>query len=114
MAITYSWEFPTLDVIYNEDDPKTGEPVQDVVTTVHWIYTANDGEYTASTYSTVNLPAPGQPFVSYEDLTPAIVQGWVEEALGPDQLADIELTLANKIEEQKQPKGGSMTPPWQQ
>lgn len=112
MAVTYEWSFPALDVIYNEVDPATGEPVQNVVTTVHWVYTARDGDYTATMYSTVGLPGPGQPFTAYEDLTPAIVQGWVEAALGADQVAEMQASLANNIEAQKQPKGGSMPPPW--
>lgn len=113
MAITYEWSFPSLDVIYNEVDPETGQPVQNVVTTVHWIYTAKDGNYTATMYSTVGLPAPGQPFVAYEDLTPEIVQGWVESELGAEQIAEMQASLAGNIEAQKQPQGGSMAPPWQ-
>ena len=112
MAITYEWSFPSLDVIYNEADPATEEPVQNVVTTVHWVYTARDGSYVSTMYSTVSLPPPGQPFIAYNDLTPDIVQGWVETALGADQVAEMQLSLANSIEEQKQPKGGSMAPPW--
>ena len=113
MAVTYEWSFPSLDVIYNEIDPQTEEPVQNVVTTVHWVYTARDGDYTASMYSTVNLPPPGAPFIAYEDLTPSIVQGWVETALGADQVAEMQQSLANSIETQKQPQSGSLPPPWQ-
>jgi hypothetical protein len=113
MAVTYEWSFPTLDVIHNEVDPATEEPVQNVVTTVHWVYTARDGDYTATMYSTVGLSGPGQPFTAYEDLTPDIVQGWVESALGADQVAEMQQSLVNSIEIQKKPQGGSMTPPWQ-
>lgn len=113
MAVAYEWSFPSLDVIYSEVDPQTEEPVQNVVTTVHWIYTAQDGDYTATMYSTVGLPGPGQPFTAYEDLTPDIVQGWVESAIGADQVAEMQKSLANSIEAQKTPQGGSMTPPWE-
>lgn len=112
MAISYSWSFPTLDVVYNEVDPVSGQPVQNVVSVVHWIYTAVDDTYTASTYSTVTLPPPGMPFVEFDDLTPEIVQGWVEAALGPDQLAAMDESLANQIEAQKNPTGGALPPPW--
>ena len=95
MAVTYEWSFPTLDVIYNEFDLAIEEPVQNVVTTVHWVYTARDGDYTATMYSTVGLPGPGQPFTAYEDLTPDIVQGWVETSLGADQVAEMQQSLAN-------------------
>ena len=112
MAIAYEWTFPTLDVTYSEIDPETTQPVQNVVTTVHWVYTARDGNYTATMYSTVGLPGPGQPFTAYEDLTPHIVQSWVETALGADQVAEMQASLASNIEAQKQPKSGSLTPPW--
>lgn len=112
MAIVYEWSFPSLDVIYRETDPQTEKPIQNVVTTVHWVYTARDGGYTATMYSTVSLPPPGQPFIAYEDLTPDIVQGWVETSLGADQVAEMQQSLANSIEIQKNPPGGSMAPPW--
>ncbi len=112
MAVSYEWSFPSLDVIHNQIDEQTGIAVQNVVTTVHWVYTARDGDYTATMYSTVGLPGPGQPFTAFEDLTPAIVQGWVETALGADQVAEMQSSLANSIEQQKQPKGGTVAPPW--
>ena len=114
MPVTFEWSFPQLDVIYNELAPETGEPVQNVVTNVHWVYTARDGNHTATMYSTVGLPPPGRPFTAYEDLTPTIVQSWVETALGQDQVAEMQASLANRIEDQKQPKGGVITPPWHQ
>ena len=106
MAINYTWSFPTLDVVYSEDG------LSNVVTNVHWIYTAVDGDYTASSYGTVGLPAPGQPFISYDDLTPAIVEGWVVEALGAEKVAEMTESLANNIDSQKNPTGGSLPPPW--
>jgi len=113
MAITYSWQFPTLDVTYNGIIQETGDAVQNVVSTVHWVYTAQDGNHTATMYGTVSLPAPGQPFIDYGDLTPEIVQGWVEAALGADEIARMQLSFVGMIEAKKQPKSGSMSPPWQ-
>lgn len=112
MAISYSWSFPTLDVVYNEVDPVDGQPVQNVVTAVHWIYTATEDTFSASTYSVAQMQPPGVPFIEYDDLTPEIVQGWVEAALGPDQLAAMDESLASQIEAQKNPTGGALPPPW--
>lgn len=106
MAIEYKWEFPTLDVVYNKDG------FQNVVQTIHWIYTAIDGDYTAYLYGTVGLPSPGQPFISYSDLTGEIVQGWVKSVLGEDKVNEMSLSLAGNIASQKNPKSGSMSPPW--
>ena len=113
MAIIYTWSFPTLDVIYNEVDPQTGDSVQNVVTTVHWIYTAVDENYTAYVYGTVGMKPPGQPFIAYADLTPEIVQGWVEDAMGAERVAELQTSLANQIDAQKNPAGGPLPPPWQ-
>lgn len=106
MAISYAWTFPTLDVVYSEDG------FSNVVQRVHYVYTGTDGEYTATTYNVVSLDPPGQPFISYDDLTPQIVTGWVEGALGADQLEAMNLSLANQIEAQKNPTGGALAPPW--
>jgi hypothetical protein len=110
MAITYEWSFPSLDVIYNQVNPQTGESLQNVVTTVHWIYTGRDGDYTATMYSSVGLSEPGQPFTEYEDLTHSIVQGWVESTLGVKQVEEMQKSLSDSIEHQKKPTSGSMTP----
>jgi hypothetical protein len=106
MAIEYAWTFPTLEVTYDEDG------LTNVVNNVHWIYTAKDGNYTATTYSTVGLAAPGQPFVDYNDLTLDIVEGWVVDALGEAAVAEMKASLADNIESQKAPKGGNLPPPW--
>lgn len=106
MAIVYTWCFPTLDVIYSEDG------FQNVVQTVHWTYTAVDGDYTASSYGTVGLPAPGQPFTAYDDLTPEIVQGWVVGVMGQEKVDAMNASLANNIASQKNPTGGALPPPW--
>jgi len=107
MAIEYTWTFPALDVTYDADG------LTNVVNTVHWVYTAKDGDYTATMYSTVGLAAPGQPFVDYSDLTPAIVEGWVVSALGEATVDEMKASLAGSIESQKAPKGGSVPPPWE-
>lgn len=109
MAISYAWSFPTLDVVYNEDN------LQNVAQTVHWVYTATEGNYTASTYSTVSLPPPApEDFIPYDELTEAIVQGWVEGALGAEQVAAMNDALAANIANQQNPTGGALPPPWTQ
>lgn len=113
MPITYTWSFPSLDVVYNEIDPQTGEAVQNVVTAVNWNYFAQDGDFTAYRYGTAGMEPPGQPFVAYDDLTPEIVQGWVESAIGAERISEMQASLADQISELKNPTGGSMPPPWQ-
>jgi hypothetical protein len=55
------------------------------VVTVHYNVSATDGTYSASTYGTVGYQEqPGETFIPYQDLTEAIVVGWVQTSLGKD------------------------------
>jgi hypothetical protein len=54
----------------------------DVITRLIWTMTGTDGDLTASTSASTDLPAPteGEPFTAFADLTdPAILIGWVME-----------------------------------
>jgi hypothetical protein len=80
------------------------------VTTVHWTATQTDGDYTASTYSTISFPEDGAPTIPYSDLTEAEVVQWVKNSLGEDGVAAIDLALAQNIELQKNPVVATGTP----
>lgn len=107
MAITYTWSFPSLDVVYNLDGNSN------VVTAVNWIYAASDGNYSDSCYGTIGLAPPGQPFIAYDDLTPQIVEAWVVDAMGQDEVDVMSANLAGVIAQKKNPKGGELPPPWE-
>lgn len=72
------------------------------VTVAHWRCTAEDGEYTASSYGTVGFTpdASADGFIAFDDLTEADVLGWVYESV--DQ-AETEAALAADIAGQKTP-----------
>ena len=107
--MNYTWGFPVLGVVYNEDN------MQNVIQTVNWTLTATDGDYTASCYGSVGLPAPSPAsFTPYDQVTEAQVQEWTEEALGAEQVASMKSGLAGQIEAQKNPTGGNLPPPWVQ
>ena len=74
----------------------------DGVVVAHWRCTAEDGEYTASSYGTVSFtPDPtAEGFVPFDELTEATVIGWVQAELEQDA---IEARLAAQIEEAKAP-----------
>lgn len=107
MAVSYNWSFPALDITYSEDG------FSDVVNVVHWVCVASDGPFSASAYGTVGLPAPGTPFTSFDALTPEMVLGWTEGALGDKYVTEMKANLAAQIESEKAPKGGTVPPPWQ-
>ena len=107
MAITYDWIFNPLTV-----KPAEGS-LTDVVITVDWRRTAVDGQYSASCYGQVSLgpPAPSD-FTPYFDLTKDQVQGWVVSVLGQDQVDAYDVSLAQQIENQKNPPSIQLPPPW--
>lgn len=81
----------------------------DGVVVAHWRCTAEDGEYTASSYGTVGFtPDPdAEGFVPFDQLTEATVIGWVQAELDQDA---IEAGLAAQIEEAKAPAVVAGTP----
>jgi len=80
----------------NQLDRNTSD---DFVTTVHYSVTKVDGEFSASTYGTINFPA-GTPVIPYASLTKAQVIEWVKDKLGEEV---IEASLAAQIEAKKNP-----------
>ena len=107
---TYTWMFEALEVELGPVDDHT-----DIVIRINWRLSATDTEgHNAQAFGTVSV-APweeGEPWIPYEDLTEADVQGWVEEQLG-DELAAITARLDAQIEEQATPTHEThRTMPW--
>lgn len=108
MAITYNWIF----------NPLTVKPVEgsltDVVVLVDWRRTATDGTYHAQCYGQVSLGPPNPAaYTPFADLTEAQVTQWVEETIGPDQMAQFDQSLTGDIERQQNPPVIPMAPPWE-
>ena len=92
MAINYTWDVKTVDV--KEIDGKT-----DTVFNVHWRLQAeddantvkddfgNDVPVSTSVYGTQSLDTSDlSNFTAFADLTTSDVQGWVEAAMGEDEV----------------------------
>jgi hypothetical protein len=83
------------------------------VTTIHWRATQTDGDFTASAYGSLGVPAkdPSDPtFIDFEDLTEEQVRQWTLDAMGEVQVAALQTNLNNQIEAQKQPVTASGLP----
>lgn len=107
MAITNTWIIEQMDCVPNY------EQYQDVVITAHWRVNATDGTYNSTVYGTQSFTFNGStPFTPYADLTQAQVIGWVQDAMGPEQVAQIELSLATSIENQINPPVITPPLPW--
>lgn len=107
--VTYTWGFPVLGVVFNEDS------LQNVIQTVNWTYTATEDTYIASCYGSLTLGPPNPAsFTPYDQVTEDMVISWTEEALGAEQVAAMQQSLAGQIEAQKNPTSGNLPPPWVQ
>lgn len=107
MAIAYNWHVAALDAY------PTYEGNTDVVFTAHWRCDGTDGEHTAGVYGSVGLTLdPEAPFTAYADLTETQVIGWVKDALGEEQVAGYEASVAAQIDALVNPPVVSPALPW--
>jgi len=87
---TFNWTIQQMDRLTAEG----------FVVTVHYNVYATDGTYSASTYGTCGYTQESSTFIPYDDLTQAIVVGWVQESLGKDT---VEASLQAQIDALKNP-----------
>ena len=107
MTITNTWSVVQMDA-YPELDGET-----DVVFTCHWVLSATDGTYAGSVYCSVGVTIdPDAPFTPYADLTEAQVIGWVQTAMGAEQVASYEANVAAQIADQINPPVVTPPLPW--
>ena len=106
MAIGYTWDVSTVDT-YPTKNSKS-----DVVYNVHWRLTATDdtnkdsdgNNWTATTYGSQILDTSVlSSFTAFADLTASNVQGWVEAALGADEVTAMKTALDAEIAEKVTP-----------
>ena len=107
MSITTTWVIEQMNC-YPTYDNQT-----DVVFTVHWRANATDGTYNATVYGTVGVTyEAGTPYTPYANLTQDQVIGWVQAAMGPEQVASTEASLATNIANQVNPPVVTPPLPW--
>jgi len=104
--VTYDWNCKTVD-IHPQEEGKTN-----VVYNVHWVVTGVDGDYSATNIGTqVVLLSEGSTFIPFEDLTNDVVVGWTKEAMGEEQVTQIEASIASTIESLITPTSITLTIP---
>ena len=105
MAINYTWDCKTVDV-------KTIDGNKDTVFNVHWKLVAEDDANTvkdilgddvpisASIYGTQELDTSDlSSFTAFADLTNDQITGWVEAAMGEDEITNMKAGLDAHINE---------------
>ena len=112
MAITYAWDVKTCDV-YPSKSSKSN-----VVHNVHWRLTAEDdanqdadgNNITATVYGSQGLDVSDlSSFINWSDLTSSDVQGWVEAAIGADEVTAMKAGLDAQIGEIVSPSSVTKT-----
>lgn len=85
----YNWIISQLDCKPEIDG------MQNYVVAVHWRYVATQDEYSCDVYGVQSFEVnEGANFIPYEDLTKAIIVGWLESTLDVVAMQD---SLANQI-----------------
>ena len=112
MAINYEWNVSTVDT-YPTKDSKS-----DVVHSVHWKLIATDdtnkdsdgNNWSTSIYGTQAVDTSDlSDFTAFADLTASDVQGWVEAALGADEVTAMKANLDAQIAEKVTPTSVTKT-----
>lgn len=94
---TYTWKVAQLE----------RETSDGYVFTAHWTVnateTVEDKTYTAGAYGSIGLERPEETLIPFEELTEELVVSWILDKLGEEQVANMETSLTNQIQEQKTP-----------
>lgn len=107
MAVTYTWSVVQMDA-YPEEGGET-----DVVFNVHWTLAGIEQTYQGYAYGSQGVSVDSSaPFTPYADLTQAQVIGWVQSALGAEQVAAYEANVATQIADQIDPPVVTPPLPW--
>jgi hypothetical protein len=108
MAIIYTWDCRTVDCYPTKDEQ--GVELDDVVYNIHWRLTGTEvvdtKTYSATVIGTQMVAADDidpETFVPFDELTNEIATGWCTSAMGAEQVANLETSVANQIASQINP-----------
>ena len=97
----FNWTVSAMDYTVSQDGHTN------VVNTVHWRVSKEDGDNSGSSYGTVGLEAPSGTFVEWADITEEVAVGWAKAALGDEQVAATEAAIDAQIAEKANPTSGT-------
>jgi len=97
--MTYTWNNKTVDTY------PSLEGHSDVIFNVHWRLTGtDDSDNTGSVYGTQSLETSDlSDFTSFADITEEQVNGWVESAMGEEEVAELKANIDAQIEQEINP-----------
>jgi len=99
------WDCKTVDVYTHEQDGH-----EEVIWNVHWRVSKEDGDYKGSAYGTQSLNTEDiQDFKPFDEVTSAMIEGCVQDAMGEEAVTALEASLDNQIEDEKNPSSVTKT-----
>jgi len=99
------WDCKTVDVYTHEEDGH-----EEVIWNVHWRVSKEDGDYMGSSYGTQSLNTEDiQNFKPFDEVTSAMIEGWVQDAMGEEAVTALEASLDSQIEDEKNPSSVTKT-----
>jgi hypothetical protein len=108
MSALYTWDCRTVDCYPTKDEQ--GVELDDVVYNIHWRLTGTEvvdtKTYSATVIGTQMVAADDidpATFVPFNELTNEIATGWCTAAMGAEQVANLETSVANQIASQINP-----------
>ena len=109
--ITYNWNCKTVDAYVEQNNEA------DVVYNVHWIVTgtsdvadATGGFYSSTSIGTQTLDVSEiTNFIPFDQVTNEEVVEWTQEAMGEEQVTQIEASIASQIESLIHPTSITLT-----
>jgi len=111
MAISYAWDVSTVDTYVSHTDNNSNTE-SDVIYRVHWVLKGeddanNDAEGSPqqkALFGVVNLDVSDlSGFTAFDSVTASNVQGWVESALGSDEVTSLKSGIDAQIAEKVTP-----------
>ena len=100
-----NWNCKTIDVYTNDHNG-----YEQVIYNVHWQVSKKDDEFIGSSYGTQSLNTEDiQDFIPFDEVTSEMVEGWVKDAMGEEEVSNIESNLDKQIEDQKNPTSETIT-----
>ena len=113
MAISYTWDVKTVDTYPSHTDEQSPSNTEsDVIYNVHWRLTGEDdanndadgNPQQGSIYGVVSLDVSDlSSFTAFDSVTSSTVQGWVESALGSDEVTSLKSNIDAQIAEKVTP-----------
>lgn len=100
---TWTWDVNTVDTkpTHTDDNDVTQS---DVIYNVHWRLTGSDGTNESTSIGTIPLDITDlSSFSSFDDVTASDVEGWVEAAIGTDDLTSIKDGIQAQVNEIETP-----------